>query len=487
MNSFANAIQNKANQSIVTTENGAVTNATSFSNLVDMFYHMPASRGKDASPLFKAAFSENPDYATVLAFYTRNPRGGQGERQLFKDYLGFLYKADRERFYKVFQLVPTYGRFDDLYEFLDDERVASYFRLKIAEDLALAKSGQPFSLLAKWLPSENASSAKTIKTARKFMAIFRMSPRQYRQMLTSLRSVLAVTETLMSANKWDKIEFAKVASKAHTTYRKAFGKHAQALYEAYLNRVKKGEETIKASVLYPYDLVKQISDRKGDDTIEAQWKALPDYVQSKKAIMAVVDLSGSMSSHVPGMNMSCWVAAVSMGLYLAQRNTGPFHNILMSFDSKATFITLNDHHSLAQNFSTVQRHHTAMGTNVQSVFEELLKLAVNERIPQWEMPEKVFIFSDMQFNWAGQQTNFEAIKKQYVKAGYEMPTLVFWNLNSRVDETPVTKDETGTMLVGGFSPSVMKNALNGKITTPMDLMMDVINDPIYKPVLEALS
>lgn len=491
MNQLVNSIVKNVNQSIVTTENGAKTNASSLSNLVDMFYHLPARRGKNASALFSAAYAEDSRFATVLAFYTRNPRGGQGERQLFKDYLGFLYKTDRERFYQIFKLVPQYGRFDDLFGFLDDERVVAFFKSKIMEDITLAHDGQPYSLLAKWLPSENASSVTTIKLARKFMGIFRQTPRQYRQMLTQLRAGLRVTETLMSANQWDQIEYAKVASKAHTTYRKAFGKHSAERYAEYLNRVKKGEETIKASVLYPYDLVNQIETSRYDATIQAQWDALPNYANTDKAIMAVVDLSGSMRSTIPNTKISCWIAAVSMGLYLAQKNKGQFHNVLMSFDNTATFITLNDAHNLQQNFRTVQTHHTGMGTNVQSVFDELLKMAVGNRIPQSDMPEKIFIFSDMQFNAVNgygrrSETNFEAIQKQYARAGYEMPQLVFWNLQSRVDETPVTKDESGAMLVGGLSPSVMKNALNGKITTPMDLMMDVINDPLYAPLLEAM-
>ncbi len=491
MNKFANAVINKTNRSGIRTENGAVTNKSTLNPVLDVFALGAAKRGQDLTKFWDAAFAVDPILSTVVAFYLRAPtgRGGQGERQLFRDFLKYLYNENRDIFYRVFTLVPQYGRWDDLFAFIDDKNIAEFIHNQFVLDLTALMTGQNPSLLGKWLPSENASKKETIALAKKFHRVFKMSPRDYRVALTNLRKKLAVLEPLMSAGKWDEINFSAVPSKAHTINRKAFGKHVPDKYAEYLGRVKKGTAKINSTGLYPYDLAWQVDKGQHDATIEAQWKALPDFVLGSKNVLAVVDLSGSMSTNkVSGTNMSCYVPAIALGIYLAERNKGQFHNLLMTFDHTSEFVRLTEGQNLNQKFRQVKSTGSGMGTNVQSVFETLLLLARMNEVPEEDMPALI-IFSDMQFNSVGgRSTNYDVIKQKYRAAGYsDKPKLTFWNLNARVDEVAATKNDENVFLVSGLSPDVMKNVLGATAKTPAELMMETLTGEVFTPLWEVLK
>lgn len=459
------------------TENGAVSNKSTLNDVLDFFYHAAARRGQDNTDLFAKAYYDNSLLAVKAAFYTRDVRGGQGERNTFRQVLRYLYTNDREAFNKIVALVPVYGRWDDVLEFTSSTVVVAMVSDQLNKDIL---SENP-SLLGKWMPSANTSSKNTVALAQKWIKALGLTERKYRKMLSMLRAKINIVERLMSAKAFDQINYEHVPSRAAMLLRKAFIKHDGERYGAYIQAVKDGTKVIKANTLYPYELVeKYMNGADLDETIEAQWKALPNYVEGDESnSIVVVDVSGSMS----GQPM---VVAISLGLYIAERNKGAFNNLFITFSENPQIVQVRGN-TLRDKVRNMERANWGANTNLQRVMDLILSTAVQNRVPQHEMPKKLFIVSDMQFDSAmGRYSNFDAIKRKFKAAGYEMPTIVFWNVDSRRDEAPVVEDDRGAFLVSGYSPSIFKATINTRATTPAEMMLDVLNSERYDAVEEAL-
>jgi len=489
MNTLLTALRNDSNWTI--TENGAPTHKTTLSDVLDLFYHAPAKRGQSVERLFENAYLEDSLLATLVAFYVRDVRGGQGERELFRQMLRWLEKNDVNTFNRIVPLVPVYGRWDDLIEFVQNTTVRQLIADQFRSDM---RTENP-SLLAKWMPSENTSSEKTRMLAAKWRVVLGLTPREYRTRLSLLRKRINVLERLMSSKSWSEINYEQVPSNASLRYRKAFSKNDADRYVAYLESVKKGEKTIKAATLYPYELV-QVYTRGGmygmrhadcDETVELQWKALPNYCESDKNALVVCDVSGSMFSGM-GKVMPIDIS-VSLAIYIAERNHGAFKNNFITFSSNPTLITLKGN-TLKNKVEQVYNAGVGYDTNIQAVFDMLLRVALQNHILDVDMPESIFVVSDMEFNdmhVGGRTTNFDVIQRKYAAAGYTMPRLIFWNVASRADQTPVTMNEKGVYLVSGASPSIFKAAINARATTPVEMMLEVLESERYAPVVEALQ
>jgi hypothetical protein len=483
INRLLAGLQNTANETV--TENGAITNKSTFDSVLDLFYHAPAKRGQNIDILFGNAYREDPTLALKVAFYVRDVRGGQGERDTFRNILRWLYKNERHIFEALVPLVPVYGRWDDILEFVDSDAVYNL----VAETLYNDLDSEHPSLLAKWMPMPNTSSHETQKLAMKWIARLRKTPRSYRKLMVSLRKKIMLVETLMSAKAFDKIDYEHVPSNANKLYRKAFSKRDGVRYAEFINAVKSGEKTIKAATLYPYDIVGPYIDNRYqgdiDATMEELWKALPNYADTNANALVMVDVSGSMFQEVAKVQNMPIKVAVSLGIYIAERNHGVFKNNFITFTNKPALITLHGY-SLRDRINEVFAAGTGYNTNVQAAFDMLLNTAVRNHVSADDMPSKIYIVSDMEFDsssFAGNKmSNFNAIKAKFAAAGYEMPTLVFWNVASRGKQTPVTKDERGVYLVSGASPSIFKATINAKAITPLDMMLEVLNSDRYNAV-----
>jgi hypothetical protein len=478
-----------------TTENGAYTYKSTMSNVLDLFYQAPAKRGQDNTRLFANTYAEDALLALKTAFYVRDIRGGQGERETFKQILRWLYANKPTVFNALAPIVPEYGRWQDLIEFVDSPFIVELVQSQLVADI---ESDSGVSLLAKWMPSINTSSKKTRKLASKWAKALGIDQRTYRIVLSSLRKRIGLVESAMSAREWGSIDYSKVPSRASLLLRKAFGKRDGERYGEFLASVQKGEKKINASTLYPYDLVMQYTKNRRymgygsynstsvlDATVEAQWAALPNYITSDETALAVVDVSGSMFDSLSPQSVD---VSIGLGIYLAQRNRGPFKDAFITFSREPQLITLKGG-SLLNAVTSVFEAGVAMDTNIQAVFDMILRVAKQNNVPQSDMPSKIFIFSDMEFNGTeneGRTTNVELIKRKFAAAGYVAPTLVMWNTRNRKAQTPVTQHSNGVFLVSGASPSTMKNALNTKVTTPFDLMLEVINGDRYMAVERAL-
>ena len=476
MSNLLNAIQNATNYT--RTENAALTHISTLDGVLDFFYHAPARRGQDNTALFLKAFGEDRLTAIRCLFYIRDIRGGQGERETFRQGLRELYKNFREVFDHILSYVPVYGRWDDIVEYVSNQKVVSVIREQLNLDLG---SDEGVSLLAKWMPSINTSSKETVALAHRWVKALGWTPVQYRKNLSALRGKIKLVETLMSQNKWKDISYGQIPSRAGLIYKDAFKRHDGTRYDEFLAAVVRGEEKINSGTLYPYELVAKSMNEK-DQTAEAMWKCLPNYADTDDNALVVADVSGSMCGARGPSNIAPITVCISLAIYLAERNKGIFHDKFITFSDTPSVQSLKGD-TLYEKVSNLSRATWGMNTNLQSVFNVVLSTAVKAKLPASEMPTKIFIISDMEFDYCvTNNTNLEVIKAKYAVSGYTLPTIIFWNVDSRNDQTPVTMDEKGTYLVSGCSPSIFEKAIKAQATTPMEMMLEVLNGPRYEPI-----
>ena len=462
MNTFVNAVANQEAR----TANGMKARKSTAKATVDLFYNIGASRGKDIVPAFTAAYVEDKDLALRIALWARDARGGAGERELFRSILKHLEKTDKDAASAMLAKVPELGRWDDIFVFSDKALKAQAYTM--LGDALRASNG----LAAKWTPRKG-------EVAREVREFFGMTPKQYRKSLVALTKVV---ETQMCAKDWDNINFSHVPSVASARYKKAFTRHTTKFAE-YVEALVKGDPSVKvnAAAVFPYDVLKGIGSYSNNygktelDHIVAQWNALPNFVGDAN-ILPLVDVSGSMSCPAgKGSTTTCMDVAVSLGLYLAEKNQGKFKDTFLTFSDRPALMTLKG--NIVEKMNQMVKSDWGMSTNLHAAFEKILEVAVNGSVPQSEMPEMVLILSDMQFNQCvrNDDSAMQMIERKFASAGYNVPQVVFWNLNSS-DNVPVKSDKSGAALVSGFSPAITKALLAADMSdfTPEGIMRKTV-------------
>lgn len=471
------------------TANGAVTHSTSLNANVDMFFLAGASRSLSESQIitiFNKAYASSPRIALKVLFWARDIRGGAGERRFFRVIWKYIHDYQPSIFWKLIHLVPEYGRFDDTFENIGvSDKLLKYI------DEALATENK---LFAKWFPRKGLY----------FSSLHRyqnVSPKTLRKFLVNHTEVI---ETNMCNNEWQGITYPHVPSVAMNKYRKAFFKHDADRFSMYIESVKKGETKINASAIFPNDIVKKFLNHRrygsksvicGDlcinnlpvaeeSAIEAQWNALPDYMEdSTERILPVADVSGSMMSP----DMLPMSVSIALSIYIAERNKGPFANALITFTDKPTTFYLKGL-SLKEKIKEIACH-VGYNTNFAGVFDEILRVAQVNNLKQEDLPTKILVLSDMSFDSAenkgygsSRTTNYEAIRNKFQAAGYEMPTLVFWNINSKDTRNKPANIHDKVGLVSGFSPAILKSILAGEIYGPEQLMLSTVDTDRYRAI-----
>jgi hypothetical protein len=406
--------------------------------------------------------------------WARDIREGAGERATFRNLLSALESTDPTLAGKLMHKIPALGRWDDLFAYKNSINRNQAFAL-IAEALE-AKNG----LAAKWMPRKGPVAVELTR-------YLGLSPKAYRKLIVGLTNVV---ETQMCAKEWEAINFSHVPSVASARYQKAFGRNAKESYSAYIAELKKPvaeradpKVKINASAVYPYDVVKSVI--KGNAAVaDEQWKALPNYIGDAK-VLPMVDVSGSMGSlwYTHG-DLQPIDIAVSLGLYCADKNTGVFKDLFLTFSGKPKMEHLKG--TLSQKMTQMSKANWEMNTNLHAAFDEILKIAVNGNVAQEDMPDMLLILSDMQFDACTRYDNsaMQMIKRKYKDAGYNVPKIVFWNLSSYGKEngnTPVKFDKNGTAHVSGFSPSIMKHVLADDLEefTPYNVMVNTLMNDRY--------
>ena len=470
MNTFVNAVVNQSAR----TANGMKARKSTAKSTVDLFYNIGASRGKNIVPAFSAAYVENRELALRIALWSRDARGGAGERQIFRDILVHLEKTDTEAAKAMLAKVPELGRWDDIFVFQTSElKTQAYTMLGDA-----LRQGD--GLAAKWTPRKG-------QVAREIREFFGMTPKQYRKSLVSLTKVV---ETQMCAQDWDNINFSHVPSVAAARYKKAFNRNTVKFAE-YVNKLVAGDKDVKvnASAVFPYDVLKGMRysssaySKTELDHIVAQWEALPNYV-GDASILPLVDVSGSMTCSAGGhrskSNVTCLDVAVSLGLYLADKNKGKFKDTFLTFSSKPKLMHLKG--NVVQKYQQMVQSDWEMNTNLHAAMDKILETAVEGNVPQEEMPAMLLILSDMQFDQCARydDTAMKMIERKFSDAGYVVPQIVFWNLNAS-DNVPVQANKKGAALVSGFSPSIVKAILAAEMDdfTPEGIMLKTVMNPRY--------
>ena len=506
MNKFMNGLTNATN--FTYTENGAVTHKTTKSSLLDMFAMGAAMRSRsdaDIILMFRNAFAENPVYALKCLFYIRDVRGGQGERRFFRICMQDLAKNNTEAAKRNLQHIPTFGRWDDLYVFVDTPLENDAFAF-MKEQLALDVECKTPSLLAKWLKSENTSSKESRILGNKTRVAFGMNHKQYRKTLAVLRERINVLERLMSENRWDEIEFDKIPSRAGLIYKNAFARHdlereqSEKNVTTYAEFAKSKETKVNAKALYPYECVAEALKlfRTGsywnmrelpamDDTnrlmVNKYWDNLTDYFNGATFNgIAVVDTSGSMVRNDAAAPIN---VAISLGLYCAEKAKGPFAGHYISFASRPQLIK-TEGVDFADKVQRIYKTNLVDDTNIEATFDLMLNTAIQNGCSQDDLPQNVIIISDMEFNSAtGWRSNFttnnaetllEGIAKKWAAHGYEMPHLIFWNCDARQNNIPMIGNGR-ISYVSGMSPTIFETIMSGK--TGYDLMMEKLNTERY--------
>ena len=475
MNTFVSAIQNQTAR----TANGMAARKSTASACVDLFFKAGASRGKNITKEFTAALVENEDVALRMALWLRDARGGAGERELFRQILTHLESYRPELAANVLPKVPELGRWDDLFVFKTEALKAQAYTM--LGDALREKNG----LAAKWTPRKGDVAVEI----RKF---FGMSPKFYRKSLVEMTKVV---ESQMCAKEWNEINFSHVPSVAASRYKKAFFRNTPeyAKYVAELIKDPKDRTMnvkINAGAVFPYDVLKGAIggyNKKYNSTelgaLQAQWDSMENFIGDAN-VLPLVDVSGSMSCPAGGRDSksqtTCMDVAISLGLYMADKNKGKFKDTFLTFSGNPELLHLKG--NIVDKIKQMSDSNWGMNTDLVKAMDKILKTAVAGGVPQEEMPEMLMIMSDMQFDQCAKfdDSAMQMIARKFEAAGYELPKIVFWNLNA-ADNVPVKYDARGVALVSGFSPAIMVAVLGGDTEkfTPEAIMLKALMVPKY--------
>lgn len=440
-----------------TTTNGMPAFSTTGNAVLNFYSNTSKGRSCDLSESFACAYREDKELALRALFQARDVRGGKGERKLFRDCLRWLSKNDPRVCRELIKFIPEYGRWDDMLHLIEKEVWPT-----VIETISNAlKNGD--GLCAKWMPRKATKNDLTAVAVRRALG-FGEKPKQYRKLLVDLNNTV---ETKMCAGEWKNINYSHVPSLAGIRYNKAFSRRDPERYHEYLESITKGTTKVKVTTLYPYDvytLLKVAKTTAATDYAEAAWKELPNYV-GELSILPLVDTSGSMTSCPATNTISCAEMAMSLGLYLADKNKGPFAKTILNFNTDPHLYVIPDNLPLRGRFAKIMSMPWGGSTNIMAAFRQVLSIANKFKVSSEVMPAYILILSDMQFNSCTRDPTkrmMELISKEYEESGYQIPRVIFWNLNKHESSnTPVEASENGTILVSGFNPVILKSLLKG--------------------------
>lgn len=501
------------------TENGALGFRSTGKKLLDMNFRVPQYRKTHEQVIcsdFHAALRENELLAVLWVFFARDIRGGLGERRLFRILFSEYCRFNPDAAIKLLPLVAEYGRWDDLIFATDNTLVWSeavkLMKTQLLHDVESFANGGSVSLLAKWLPSERTSSKASRELARRIADLMGMPIKNYNRILVKLRKHLDVVETKMSAQEWHAINYPSVPSCANLLYKNAFLKHDETRRREYLAALQKGETKINAATLFPHDIVHKYgvghyawyarTAPNADETLESLWKALPDTGGLNKTIV-VADGSGSMTCTIdPHSQTRALDVANGLAVYCAEHCQGVYHNKYITFSEHPQFVEFDDRMTLFDKLWEANQHDEVANTNIEAVFDIILDTAIATHASQVELPKTILIVSDMEFDGCAttnmdpndqfrylrnkpSSTLFNRIDQRYKDAGYQMPRLVFWNVNSRTGTIPVKENDLGVTLVSGFSLGILQMVQNGELD-PYKNLVKTITSERYQPIINAL-
>lgn len=496
MNKFVNAVSYEADFNGVKTktENGADARFSTGSKVLDMYGTIGALRNRSEYEIvekFKASWNEDALLTLKMAFYARNIRSGLGERDTARICLRWVAQNYPETMVKNFENVVKFGRADDLYTFIDtpiEKDMWAFIKATLYKDIERMNEKKSISLMAKWLKSVNTSSKESRKLGAMTAYNLGLSEKEYRKLLAEMRRYIGVLEVAMSSGDWKQVEYSAVPSRAMAKYRKAFKRHDSERFEKFLSRVEKGEVKINADTLYPYDLVKKYltfcrgSCSREDRVVEAQWKALPNYIDGENNVLVMADVSGSMYC----ADARPIASSIGLALYFAEHNQGDFHGLYMTFSRQPNFIKVQDGNTLCQNVKSVLNTGVGYDTNLEAAFDKILDTCIKNNISKEDMPKALVVVSDMQINCynSGYGLDFVTeIALRFHQKGYTMPKLILWNVEARRDTFLASKTNPYVQFASGSSTSTFKSILESIGMDAYEAMMKTLSNPLYDCVI----
>ena len=477
---------------MILNEKGAISLATTNNACVDLFFKLTQDLYKNENfyELINNSWEESPLDTMKIIYQSRDCRGGKGTKKTFIEAIKYLSYEHYDWVEQNMSIIPTFGRYKDWIELLNDNTKTYIINLicnQLNEDIVNMKEGKPVTLLAKWIPSEkkqlNKKNNITKMITKELFGENEKEPyKKFRkEYLTPLRYYLKIVENYMCSNRWDEINFSIVPSCAMNKLKKAFQKHTPEKFADWVNAVKEGKAKINAKQLQPHELAKHyINGGEYDDIVELQWQQIVENTSKLgnfEDSIVLSDVSGSM-------NGTPLEVSIALGILISSLTAEPFRNTVISFD---TFPTM---HIIPDSCTTLQQKVESMKevpwggtTNLYKVFELILNRAIQYGLSPDQMPKRLYILSDMQFDTAiedNTKTIFENIENLYSKTIYKRPDIIFWNLRSdTTSDFPVSETQKGVATISGFSPSILKNILNGDEVTPYTIMRNVIDDERY--------
>lgn len=490
MEALAEATEKEVN--LIRTENGALCYSTTGSALVDFNARATEMRSAAEEVIFdimEQAYAEDAVKAVKLMFQTGDIRGGKGERRAFNICMDWLVKEHPLVAMEVLTLIPEYTRWDNLVKLTvsDNKEVAEKATEIVMEQLKKDKhalelknvSGHTeISLLAKWLPSLQTKKAADKIVVRHLLKALHLQEREYRHLLSALREELNVIEKAMSAKEYDKIKMENMTAKQQLRYAAFMKRVMTARRHEYIQAVLRGEAKMNVSVLNPLEILHAyISDsgRWGEWVIEnedyeAMWKLLPDRTSGNGNTLVIRDGSYSMTSSIgQGSSATMLEAATAMAIYCAEHLTGVFKDKFLTFSSCPALIDLSDYKTLAGKIRKLYSYDDCSNTDLEKTFDLILEIAIENHLTQDEIPAYLMILSDMEFDIArgawedsdSRDTLFDTIRMRWNEAGYEMPTLVFWQLNGRRTIYPEIDSKNGIIFLSGYSTHELELVMAG--------------------------
>ncbi|MBQ3683145.1 MAG: DUF2828 family protein [Succinimonas sp.] len=471
------------------TENGAVTFRTTESYCLDLFATIGALRNsceQEIQDRFMRAFFEDPDLAMKTLFFARDIREGLGERHVFRDILKWLSENRKESLLKNLELIPEYGRWDDILTLLDTparEEAEAFLRKQFTADLKALDGEGKVSLLGKWLPSVNASCLQTVTWAKQLAGAFGMREHEYRKALSALRAQIGIIENSLRKKDYT-FDYAKQPGKAMHKYRKAFIRNDKERYLDFLKKVAAGEATLNVKTLMPYDIVnaayRTSLSQEERLSLDTSWNALPDYTDGENALV-VADGSGSMYwQHEP---LPAAVAQ-SLAIYFAERSKGAFRGHFITFSRTPRLVEIKGK-DIADKVQFVRSFNECANTDLAAVFDLILAAALKKKARQEDLPATLYIISDMEFDAAAANSsgsNFTTAEMKFAEHGYRLPKVVFWNVNSRNEQQPVTRNEQGVILVSGCSAQLFSKVTKGEDVSPYAFMTETLGSSRYAAI-----
>ena len=461
--------------SYTTTSNGEGALTDSGDALVDLFYKIGSARGQEEElgKDFAKALNADVELTSAILAWARDVRGGAGERDTFRHFTRQLIKKHPTQAKKLLKVIPEIGRYDDL-------------RCAISTDL----EDEAMDIWIEGIQSGNELANKwvNIKKDNRLRKRMNLSPKAFRKAIVAGRP--NIVERKMAENKWDEITYPHVPSKCMAKNSKTFRKHDEDRFDSWVN-----DKTTKVNTgaIYPHE-VWNLYRRGEKDVANKMWEQMT--LELKGDMIPLIDVSASMDFEV-SKGTNCMGIAIALGVYMAQRNTGVFQNKVVTFSGTSDIYNLPVTPDIGKVFDFTERMEWGGSTNLNAAYMNILKMAVGQNVPQEKMPKYMVIFSDMQFDqcatwkddnhggwgWGGcskadHRTGFDKMKAEFARYGYDLPTIVFWNLSgAKYEGIPTASTEDGVCMVSGFTPFIMKaicDADPSKIN-PKNMMMDVLD------------